>query len=53
MAENIIKLARKIHRRAEGGKHHARALLPIPLPDGVNVCVADQMYLLHVRTPFG
>ena len=52
VAKDIVKIARQIDGRAEGGKHHARALLPIPLPDRVNVRVTDQMYLFHVSNSF-
>ena len=47
VAEHVIELSCEVDGGAKGGKHHARALLPIPLPDRVDVSVADQMYLFH------
>jgi hypothetical protein len=45
VAENIIKLLRQIHCRFEGGNHRSRALLPIPLPNGIDMRIANQMNL--------
>ena len=36
----------------EGGNNRSCALLPIPLPNGVNMCIADQMNLsFHSLSP--
>ena len=52
VAKNIVKFLGQLHRRLKGRKRGTHALGPIPLPNGVNMCIADQMDLFHLPFSF-
>ena len=50
MAEDIVKFPRQIYGGTERGQRRKGALILRPLPDGVQMGVADQMNLFHGST---
>ena len=47
MTKYVIKLFGEIYRRLKGRQHRADPLLPIPLPNRVEMSVTNQMHFFH------